>query len=31
MEWQQDLKIAMNNDTSKVNTEKLFIHKSNIE
>lgn len=29
--WQQDLKIAMNNDTSKVNTEKLFIHKSNIE
>lgn len=28
--WQQDLKIAMNNDTSKVNTEKLFIHKSKL-
>lgn len=25
--WQQDLKIAMNNDTSKINTERLFIHK----
>lgn len=24
--WSQDLKIAMNNDTSKINTEKLFIH-----
>lgn len=26
--WKQDLKISMNNDTSKINTEKLFIHNS---
>ncbi|MGL5330692.1 MAG: DNA adenine methylase [Peptostreptococcaceae bacterium] len=26
--WSQELKIAMNNDTSKTNTEKLFVHKS---
>lgn len=29
--WQQDLTIAMNNGTTKVNTEKLFIHKSKLK
>lgn len=28
--WEQELKIAMNNNTSKVNVEKLFIHNSSI-